>query len=424
MGRGARVVGALCVIIVLVAATVVSIRASYGAYKGGYQLIGTFDRAAYGFGPSTEVDYLGIDVGHVTRTRLRADHRLDASLKVNEGFKVPVGTVAKVHNRSLFGDPYIDLVFPPGAATRYLAKGSHLDVTSVDADTGDLIRSATPLFEHINGQDLLTLVREIDQASRGEGDKVAQSIRDGAQLSALYANTIDAQLRALDSFTAFQVAVTPDAGEINNLSAIGNRSLPTLNAAEKDFQTALLTVGPFADKLANVIAQERPNIDQLLARGDNVVRLLAMRQPQIEQVISGLALYLQKFAQGPGPETLPNGTKFVYFKNFIEFSDLSRLICGLIASPTGGGPAPSQLQPLIAAVGSAGLGCKQPPAAAPGPAPAGPPAQRTAPPAVPAVPAPSPANDLLQHVAGQIGAPQPTRPATVQDMVQRILGGP
>ncbi|GAC1530032.1 MAG: hypothetical protein NVS3B12_04070 [Acidimicrobiales bacterium] len=420
MGRGARVVGALGVIIVVVAATVLSVRASYGAFKGGYQLVATFDRAAYGFGPSTEVDYLGIDVGHVTRTRLRSDHRLDASLKVNQGFKVPVGTVARVHNRSLFGDPYVDLVFPPGATTRYLARGAHLEVTSVDADTGDLIRSATPLFEHINGQDLLTLVREIDQASRGEGDKVAQSIRDGAQLTALYADTINAQLRALDSFTAFQVAVTPDAGEINNLSAIGNRSLPTLDAAERDFQTALLTVGPFADKLANVIAQERPNIDQLLARGDNVVRLLAMRQPQIEQVISGLALYLQKFSQGPGPETLPNGTKFVYFKNFIEFSDLSRLICGLIAPPAGAKPAPPQLQPLIAAVGSAGLGCKQQPAAAT----SSPPAQRTAPPAVPAVPAPSPANDLLQTVAGQIGAPQPTRPATVQDMVQRILGGP
>ena len=419
MSRSARVVGALAVVIALIGVTVISVRASYGAFKGGYSLVGSFDRAAYGFGPNTEVDYLGIDVGKVTHMKLRPDHRVDAFLRVNAGFKVPTGTVARVHNRSLFGDPYIDLVFPARPSTQFLAKGAHIEATSVDADTGDLIRTATPLLEHVNGQDLLTLVNEIDVASRGEGEKVAQGIKDGAQLTALYANTIDAQLRALDSFTAFQVAITPTATDLNNLAALGNRSLPTLNAAEADFQAALQTVGPFADKLANVIAQERPNIDQLLNRGDNVVRLLAMREPQIEQVVSGLALYLQKFAQSASAETLPDGTKFAYFKNFIEFSDIQKLICGLIEPPAGGGPAPAQFQPLLNAVAGAGLGCKTQAAAAAPPAKVAPPP----PPAAPAA-APTAAQDLLNAVAGQIGAPQPTRPANVGDLVQRILGGP
>ena len=422
MGRGARVIAALAVIVALVGITVVSVRASYGAFKGGYPLVGSFDRAAYGFGPNTEVDYLGIDVGKVTHVKLQSDHRVEAFLRVNKGFNVPVGTVAKVHNRSLFGDPYIDLVFPVKPTGQFLARGAHIGATSVDADTGDLIRTATPLLANINGQDLLTLITEIDVASRGEGDRVAQSIHDGAQLSLLYANTIDAQLRALDSFTAFQVAVTPTAGQLNQLADLGNRSLPTLNAAEADFQTALTTIGPFADKLANVLAQERPNIDQLLNRGDNVVRLLAMREPQIEQVVSGLALYLQKFAQSASAETLPNGTKFAYFKNFIEFSDLQKLICGLVAPPSGGSPAPAQLQPLINAVSDAGFGCKQQAAAAKAPAAVAIPPVAVPPAAVP--PSVSAAQDLLQTIAGQIGAPQTTQPTTVGALVQRILGGP
>ncbi|GAC1313755.1 MAG: hypothetical protein NVSMB12_05850 [Acidimicrobiales bacterium] len=418
MTRTARVLGAIAVVVALIGVTILSVRASYGAFKGGYGLVGSFDRAAYGFGPNTEVDYLGIDVGKVTHVKLRPDHRVDAFLRVNSGFKVPVGTVARVHNRSLFGDPYIDLAFPAAPTSSYLAKGAHIDVTSVDADTGDLIRNATPLLANVNGQDLLTLVNEIDLASRGEGDKVAQGIKDGAQLTALYANTIDAQLRALDSFTAFQVAITPTAADLNTLAGLGNRSLPTLNAAEADFQKALQTIGPFADKLANVIAQERPNIDQLLNRGDNVVRLLAMREPQIEQVVSGLALYLQKFAQSASAETLPDGTKFAYFKNFIEFADIQKLICGLIAPPAGGGPAPTQFQPLLNAVAGAGFGCKPQAAGAAPPAKAVP---------VPVPPAPAPAaaaQDLLNAVAGQIGAPQPTSNATVGVLVQRILGGP
>ncbi|HEY2428972.1 MAG TPA: MCE family protein [Acidimicrobiales bacterium] len=414
-------VAATAVVVALLATAVIAVRASYGAFKGGYTLVGTFDRAAYGFGPTTEVDYLGVDVGHVTHIRLTPAHRVEADMKVNPGFAVPVGTHAVVQERSLFGDPYVDLQFPAGAATGYLRQGDRITATSVEADTTDLIAHATPLLSQINGEDLLTLITELDQATQGEGAKIAQSIHDGSQLTNLYADTINAQLKALDAFSAFQAAITPDAPQFNSLASSSNQALPTLNGAEAQFQQALETVRPFADRLANIISQERPNIDALLTRGDNVVRLLAMREPQVEQVVSGLALYLQKFAGGSSPETLPDGTKFIYFKNFIEFSDIQQLICGLV-DPAQGSPLPAQIQPLVAALSGTALGCK--PAAAAsvaGPVTAGP-STATLPPA-----AQSAAKDLINQVAGQVAAPEPPQPAaneTVGDLINRILGQP
>jgi virulence factor Mce-like protein len=401
MSRAARAVAALCVIVALTGTVVVAIRAAYGAFKGGYVVSGTFDRAAYGFGPNTEIDYLGIDVGHVTHVVLMPDHRVKAFLKVRSGFAVPQGTKAEIHNRSLFGDPYVALVFPTTPATRFLVKGDEIAMTSVDADTGDLIRTATPLLEQINGEDVLSLVTELDKATQGEGDKIAQSLHDGAQLAALYADTINAQLKALDSFSAFQAAVTPLTSDLNTLAAQSNRALPVLNAAESDFQTALVTVSAFSAKLANVIAQERPNFDRLLSQGDNVVRLLAMREPQIEQVIQGSAQYFEKFALGSGPETLPNGTKFAFFKNFVSFADVVKLICGLVAPPSGG-PIPAQLQPVIGALAGAGLGC---------PTTAASTATST-----------TPLADVTNEVASQIGAPEQPVTLTVGDLVNRILG--
>ncbi|MHB8466005.1 MAG: MCE family protein [Acidimicrobiales bacterium] len=389
---------ALAVVVVMFATVVVAVRASYGAFKGGYTVVGTFDRAAYGFGPSTEIDYLGIDVGHVTHVHLLADHRVVASLKIRSGFAVPVGSKAQVHNRSLFGDPYVELVFPAGPASRFLVKGDHIEATSVDADTPELIRTATSLLGGINGQDLATLVTTLDQATQGEGAKIAQSIHDGAQLAALFAQTIRAQLQALDAFSAFQSAITPTASDLNTLAAQGNRALPTLNAAEAEFQTALDTVNRFAGKLSDVIAAERPNIDALLLGGDNVVRLLAMREPQIEQVISGASQYFQKFALGAGPETLPNGTKFVYFKNFIAVNDVVKLICGLII-PSGGVPAP--LQPIVSGLSGAGLGC---------PAASG------------AVEPHAAARDLMNQVAAQIGAPEKAQSMTLEDLLAAMMG--
>jgi virulence factor Mce-like protein len=415
MSRGSRAVAALAVVVALIGVTVVAVRASYGAFKGGYTLTGTFDRAAYGFGPNTEIDYLGVDVGHVTHVRLTPAHLVLAQMRVNTGFNVPVGTKAVVQERSLFGDPYVDLQFPSAAPSGYLKNGDRIVATSVEADTTDLIAHATPLLSQVNGQDLLTLVTELDRATQGEGANIARSIHDGSQLTALYADTIGAQLKALDSFTAFQTAITPDATQLNNLANTSNEVLPTLNAAEADFERALETLRPFADNLASVISQERPNIDQLLAGGDNVVRLLAMREPQVEQVVSGLALYLQKFALGASPETLPDGTKFIYFKNFIEFSDIQALICGLV-DPAQGSPLPSQLQPLVAALGGTALGCKPPSAAAA--VVAAPPGTSPLPPA-----AQSAASDLINRVAGQVGAPEPPQPTeTVGDLISHILG--
>ena len=402
MTRAERAVAALAVVIALFATIVVAVRASYGAFKGGYTVTGTFDRASYGFGVGTEIDYLGIDVGKVTRVTLQPDHRVQAALKIRSGFTVPSGTTAAVHNRSLFGDPYVELVFPRIPAGPDLVAGDEIKLTSVDADTSDLIRTATPLLDGINGQDLATLVTTLDQATQGEGDKIAQSLHDGAQLAALYADTIKAQLRALDSFTAFQAAITPTADDLNTLATQANRALPTLNAAEADFQRALETVNAFATKLTQVISAERPNIDALLLGGDNVVRLLAMREPQIEQVVVGASQYLAKFALGAGTETLPNGSKFVYFKNFIAINDVVKLICGLVAPPAGG-PVPAPLGPLVNALAGAGLGC---------------------PTATASTQADSKvaAQNLMNQVAGQIGAPEKPPTLNVGDLLNALLG--
>jgi len=391
MTRAQRATAALAVVVALSATVVLAVRASFGAFNGGYTVTGVFDRAAYGFGIGTEIDYLGIDVGRVTHVYLQPDHRVRASLKIRSGFTVPTGTRADVHNRSLFGDPYVSLVFPsqPGGGT--LRAGDSIAETSVDVGTSDLIRTATPLLEGINGQELASLVTSLDQATQGEGDKIAQSLHDGAQLAALYADTIKAQIRALDSFTAFQAAITPTAADLNTLGADANRALPVLNAAEPDFQRAFDSVSAFASKLADVIATERPNLDALIVGGDNVDRLLTMREPQIEQLIVGSSQYLEKFAVGAGTETLPNGTKFVYFKNFIAFNDVVKLICGLI---------PTQLQPLTSALAAAGLPCK----------------------ATAAADAHASAQRLADQAAAQIGAREPPTNVDVGGLINALLG--
>jgi hypothetical protein len=83
------------------------------------------------------------------------------------------------------------------------------------------------------------------------------------------------------------------------------------------------------------------------------MRVLLARQSDISDLIHGLYRYTFKFAaiQSPSRELLGDHSGFAYFHTFTSFSDIDKLVCGLVA-PAG---APPQLQqslaPLQAALG-------------------------------------------------------------------------
>jgi phospholipid/cholesterol/gamma-HCH transport system substrate-binding protein len=404
-----KVLAAISVIVALSGSTIIAVRASYGAFAQTYLVTGTFQRASYGVEPGTQVEHHGIAVGKVVSVAL-ADRQAQLRLSIKKGFHVPTTVQAVIRPRSIFGDPFIDLDFLDTAPGPYLASGARLDKTGVDSETGDLIASAVPLLQKINAQDLEVVIDELAKTGDGEGARIRSSIENGAQLANLYSSTIDAQLTALDAFAQFQSAIAATGPDFNAIAANSNVALPTLNAAEADFQRALDALTPFADKLATFIAAERPDIDRLLDQGDNIVRLLTTREPQLEQVISGLSLYFFKLGSGASPETLPNGTKFAYFKNFILFSDINNLVCGLIAPPQAG---LSFLQPLQQAVGSSGVfNCSAYFAA-------------SAHGATTASTLPTPqsvAGDLSQQVHAIVGQPEVPQRTTLQSLIDRILG--
>jgi len=404
MTKVQRSLAALCVIVALIGVTVVAVRASYGAFRKGYTLTGTFAEAAYGVEPGVQVEHHGIQVGRVTSVHL-VNHRAELILSINKGYRVPSSVVADIRPRSIFGDPFLDLNFNDDDPGPFLAPGAVLQKTAVDSQVGDLIASAVPLLEQINGQDLETIISELSKASIGEGDRIKSQIENGAQLAALYASTINAQEQAIDSFAQFQSALAPTGDNLNAIAANSNIALPTLDAAEADFQAALDALTPFANKLASFLAQERPDIERLLDQGDNVVRLLSAREPQLEQVVSGLSRYLFKFAVGRGVETFPNGTKFAFFKNFIMFADVNALVCGLL---TQGGPTVAPLLALVSVPGGP-IHCTAPTAGSAGAAAA-------------AGTVSSATRELANGVDQIITTPEVPQRLTVQSLIDHILG--
>ncbi|MDA8283906.1 MAG: MCE family protein [Actinomycetota bacterium] len=346
-----RAVVVLAVIAGAVAGVTVAVAASDGAFAGSYQVVGTFPAAGQGLHPGSEVTFDGVQVGRVGSIAL-AGQRARITLVLQHRFRLPRAATATIRPQNLFGAEEIALTSPHGDAGPWVAAGATVARTAISNQIADLFAVADPLLSKVDAADLSASLSELDQATSGEGPRIASGLSAGSRLAGLLATTIGAQLHALDSLTAFSAAVAPDGAGINAVAGQANAALPAINAAEAAYQHLLDTLTPLAHDVAQFLAAYRPDIGALLQSGDNVTRVLVAHQSDIEALVRGLYQYVTKIAlAASGSQTLPDGSKFAYFRTFIEFSDVNNLVCNLIAPAA---PSLSYLVPLQQALGASG----------------------------------------------------------------------
>jgi len=79
--------------------------------------------------------------------------------------------------------------------------------------------------------------------------------------------------------------------------------------------------------------------------------VLLAHQSDIAQLIHGTYTYLAKLGEAASAQTLPDGSRFAYFRTFIDFSDVNDLVCDLVAPAA---PDLAALAPLQQALDSSG----------------------------------------------------------------------
>lgn len=420
MTKAHRAVGSVAILVLVMATCVVVVRAAYGYFADTYQVSGVFPRAGEALRPGADVKVRGVNVGEVAAIELE-DRRVRITLSIEDDVPIPRDVRATVRPKTLFGEKFVDLEFTDGAGGPYLADGDELAATATATEVEAMGAGLTHLMDEIDETELAGLVTELTDAAAGQGDDVARSFDSAAAAMDVLSETIDDQLTALDSWAAFQEAIRTIGPDINAISANSNLSLPEFNRHEADFERVLTTLKPFADDLADLLATYRPDIDTMLDRGDNVVRVLLAREREVSETIYGLSRYLLKLGTASSAETLPDGTKFAYFKNFILFEDIERALCEHLAPPEGAPPELTALRDALLSSGSV-LDCE-----GYGPAPGdGQPSGPPAPPDLPAPGLPAGAPGAAEELSGVLDAGIATadqsEPVTVEVLVDRILG--
>jgi len=411
--RSARAVIGAAIVVVLVAVSGLIVKASYGSFSDQYPLQGLFARAGDGLHPSSQVQYRGVTVGEVTAIKL-VNRRAEVEMKLDQGFDVPVDAEAAIAPKNVFGEETVNLTFPHGQTGPMLPAGATITDTSVSDEFTQLLAAADPLLNDVNGQDLATVISQLAIASAGQGPAIRASIEEGTKLADLFDQTLQAQIRALDSFASVSEAIAPVGPSIDSISASNNRWMPIFNAQAAAYDKLLAEFTPVANELAAYLSDYHPDITTMLQDGVNVSRVLIARQSQISDVIHGLYRYLYKFASGAGPELLPDGSKFAYFKTFIMFSDVNSLVCSLIAPPQSGLSSLEPLQQALTGPGSP-FNCSAQMAAFDA-------AQGGAVKASPLAGARQAAQNLSNAVGAVIGKPQPPRSQGLDSILQNLMG--
>src|SRR3546814_12016793 len=99
--------GAIALVLLSAAATI-GIKASFGAFDGGYELSGRFDAAGQGLLPGSDVKVRGVHIGEVDCIRL-VDGAASVTLRLHDGEQVPVAAPALLRPQTLFGDNFVNI---------------------------------------------------------------------------------------------------------------------------------------------------------------------------------------------------------------------------------------------------------------------------------------------------------------------------
>ncbi len=303
------------VIALVAAAAFLGIKWAYGGFRPYYTLSLDLPKASQLLTTGSDVRMRGVVVGKIQSIQLR-QRTVHLTLQMDKQYKVPSSATAFVDLKTLLGAKYVDLRFDHYGAP-FLTDGAHIQSTHVGPELEDVLADGVSVLDAIRPNDLATVVGTLAHASAGHGVDVARSLRVNAQLSTIFAGTLDSQLRALHDFKVIFGALRNSGVDLNNLADAINQGVPVYASpqAQKDLDRALRALVPFSNNLADLFILNRSDWDRLIDNGDTVLGAIAARPDGLRSLIAGLYHYVQKL--GGDPIQVGDGSGAAGFTDFI-----------------------------------------------------------------------------------------------------------
>lgn len=331
--------GAIAVVLVAALATL-GIKGAFGAFRGGYELVGSFDAAGQGLLPGSDVKVRGVNIGEVRSIDLE-DGRARVTLRIRDGERIPVDATATIRPKTLFGEKFVDIDPGPAEETGpYLDDGDELTRTLGGFELERVLTDLYPILEAVDPADLTTVLAELADGGRGLGERINRTIVNGEALGEVFADNADLTSRFLTDLAHLSDQLATSAEDLVAVAEAGNVALPTLVSGEDDLIALLQQAGRLSNDVADLLIANPGFVEAVFVDGSRTLQVLTDGRDQLVPTVVGIRQYLETLASAiridAGDGTLMAAIKLV----------LGGELCGVVECPGAGEQDPLLPIPL------------------------------------------------------------------------------
>lgn len=319
--RNRNIVSGAIGLLIVISLTTIGIKASFGAFDGGYELRGTFAAAGQGLLSGSDVKIRGVNVGEVSNIRL-VDNRALIRLRIEDGTQIPATSQAVIRPKTLFGEKFIDIL--PGEdelSGPYLDDGDEILDTLGGFELEQVLTDAYPVLEAVEPAELAVIIDELATGARGLGENVNRSIVNAATLAELGVDN-DAEFR---QFTTDLALLSEELDIIAPDLVAGaqdlNVALPTLNARSAQLDEALTQAARLSADVADLLEANESFTTNALTNGSRALQTVFDRRSQIQPLLLGVTRYTRTLAEAIRVE-VGDGTMMAAVKGVVSVRGL------------------------------------------------------------------------------------------------------
>jgi phospholipid/cholesterol/gamma-HCH transport system substrate-binding protein len=271
--NGKRLLG-IAFILLLVGATSLSVLSYRKAFTPVTWVTLRADHTGLQLNEGADVKLRGVLVGEVRQISAdgqRATLRL--ALDPAQVNQIPATVTARLLPKTLFGERYVELQAPPGAAASPLRDGAVIeqDRSSSAIELEKVLDDVLPLLQAIQPDKLAAILGALATALEGRGDQLGQSL-----------TRLDAYLGALNrQMPALQTDITKLADVVSNYDG----ALPDLLSILRNASVTMTTVAQQRDQLAAFLADATDFANSahtfLQRYGDRIIQLGQVSAPML-----------------------------------------------------------------------------------------------------------------------------------------------
>ncbi|MGV9675363.1 MCE family protein [Nocardia sp. NPDC003482] len=255
---------------------------------------------------NADVKVRGVNVGEVRSSESTGGRvTLHLALDPGKAAKIPANVTGRLLPKTLFGERYVELMWPEQPSGQYLKPGAvlHQDASGNAVEVSRLLDSVLPLLQAIPPQYLASTLGALSQALGGQGRELGDTID---RLDHIFRDLNDVLPTLRDDLRSFATVADTYSDALPQLVDTFD-NLRTTNATigqkRSQIDTLYSVLTPTSSHTADFLILNRDNIIDVAADSREALELLATYSPSYACTMRNFAQLSPRITKLFGPGT-------------------------------------------------------------------------------------------------------------------------